>query len=96
MTKPEHAGRRGHVWEGIKANQRAKRLPCFRCGQPINYQLQWPDPGSFSAGHIISKNERPDLAEDPTNVCSEHLRCNQEAGPARVDPQANGTPSEEW
>jgi hypothetical protein len=96
MTRFTNAGRRGRTWEAIKANQRAKRLPCFRCGQPIDYELHFPDPGSFSAGHIISKRDRPDLAEDPTNVCSEHLRCNQGGGTTVAAPTSNGTASEEW
>ena len=92
----KHAGRHGSVWRRLSANQRAKGLPCRRCGQPIDYRLQYPDPASFSCGHIIARSVRPDLAEDPDNLCSEHLRCGQSGGSTLSEPVDLGVPSEEW
>lgn len=74
------AGRSTAAWERIKRNQRAKRLPCFHCGQPIDYTLVHPDPHSFSADHLKPWINHPDLREDPGNVVSSHLRCNQVKG----------------
>ena len=67
-------------WKQIAANQRAKKLPCYLCGQPIDYSLQWPDPASFSADHKLPWKQHPELRYDPGNVVSSHLRCNQSKG----------------
>jgi 5-methylcytosine-specific restriction endonuclease McrA len=67
-------------WRAVAANQRAKHLPCFLCGQPIDYSLEWPDPGSFSADHLRPWAHNPELRYDPGNVVSAHLRCNQSKG----------------
>lgn len=56
-----------------------RKQPCGRCGQRIRYDVEWPDPDSFSAGHIKSWAEHPHLREDPSNLRPEHLRCNQSA-----------------
>jgi 5-methylcytosine-specific restriction endonuclease McrA len=74
------AGRTSAQWEAIKRNQRAKRLPCWHCGQPIDHSLRWPDPRSFSADHLRPLSRYPELAHDPGNVVSSHLRCNQVKG----------------
>lgn len=82
----ENAGRRGSRWNRLKANQRAKRLPCCLCGQSINYSLEHPDPRSFSVQHILDWLTHPELREDPANLDSSHLGCNSSAG-------MNGKPS---
>jgi len=68
------------AWKRITTAQRSKRLACYICGQPINYDLQWPDPGSFSADHVKPYVNHPALRLDPGNVVSAHLRCNQTKG----------------
>ena len=35
-----------------RAALRAKKLPCAICGEPIDYALRYPDPGSFVVDHI--------------------------------------------
>jgi hypothetical protein len=75
------AGRSGRRWKRLCAEVRARRLPCCRCGQAIDYSLEWPDPASFSVDHYpIPLSVRPDLAEDPANLSAAHLHCNQSAG----------------
>ena len=64
------------AWRKLAAVQRAKHLPCFICGQLISYDLEWPDPASFSADHIKPWVRHPELRLDPGNVVSSHLRCN--------------------
>lgn len=68
------------AWKRLTDAQRSKRLPCFLCGQPIDYTLKWPDPGSFSADHIKPWIRHVELRLDPGNVVSAHLRCNQSKG----------------
>lgn len=70
------------------------RQPCARCGQAIRYDLEHPHPDSFSAGHIKSWADHPELREDPSNLRQEHLRCNQSA---HTDEGIGiGTTSRQW
>lgn len=89
-----NAGRRGSRWNRLKANQRAKRLPCCLCGQPIDYTLEWPDPGSFSVQHKQDWHRHPELREDPANLDSAHLGCNSSAG--QDGKPTLGATSETW
>lgn len=54
--------------------------PCCLCGQPIDYQLRYPDPNSCSVQHLKSRILYPELTWDPTNWAPAHLVCNQAAG----------------
>lgn len=92
---PEWAGRATHNWRKLKAAQRAKRLPCALCGQPIDYLLKWPDPGSFTVDHTLARVHHRDLAEDPANLTSAHLACNVAKG-HRAEPPSLGLRSEDW
>lgn len=72
--------------------------PCWLCGQPIDYNLRWPHPDSWSLDHKITVST-PVLgaryALDPGNFRPSHLHCNQERGnnnPDHHPPQ----PSEDW
>lgn len=64
----------------LAANLRAQQHPCYLCGHPIDYQLEWPDPGSFSVEHIKPWSTHPELREDPTNLAAAHLGCNTAKG----------------
>lgn len=79
----------------LKANQRAKRLGCWLCGQPIDYSLPHTDPESFSYDHIKLWSTHPELRFDPTNGASAHLRCNKARGDRDPSPEL-GPASEEW
>lgn len=74
------AGRDTHNWRRIVAAQKARRLPCFHCGQPIDYDKPYPHPSSFTADHLKPRLKYPELAEDPGNVVSSHARCNWSKG----------------
>jgi 5-methylcytosine-specific restriction endonuclease McrA len=89
-----NAGRRGARWVRLKAEVRARRRACCLCGQPIDYSLQWPDPGSFSVQHLKSWDAHPELREDPANLDAAHLGCNTSAGKT-PKPSLGGT-SEAW
>lgn len=75
-----HAGRSTRTWRRLAAAQRAKRLPCWHCGQPIDYTAPAGHPDSFSADHLKPWINHPHLREDPGNVVSSHLLCNQKKG----------------
>lgn len=91
-----NAGRSGRRWGRLKAEVRARRGPCVRCGQAIDYSLTWPDPGSFSTDHYPHPlSTHPHLAEDIGNLWAAHLRCNQSAGDTATH-AGLGEPSEAW
>lgn len=80
----------------MRQQVRARRSPCCRCGQPIDYSLAYPHPESFSVDHYPHPlATHPHLAEDPSNLAAAHLRCNQAAGDRRPLPDLGAT-SEEW
>ena len=89
------AGRKGARYRKLSADQKAKHLPCWLCGQPINYQATYPEPDSFTVDHIKSWINHPELRQDPSNLASAHARCNQSKGKGEA-PVSLGTFSEEW
>ncbi|MBA3781021.1 MAG: HNH endonuclease [Nocardioides sp.] len=90
------AGRSGRRWIRLKAEVKARRGVCCRCGQGIDYSLAWPEPASFSVDHYPHPlSTHPHLAEDPSNLASAHLDCNQSAGDKGVRPSIGAT-SESW
>lgn len=91
-----NAGRRGARWVRLKAEVKAKRGPCCRCWQRIDYALAYPDPNSFSVDHFPHPlSTHPHLAEDPSNLAPAHLVCNQSAGDKGTTPTIGAT-SEAW
>lgn len=96
------AGRSGRRWIRLKAEVYARRGPCCRCGQAINYLLPYidpltgsPDPNSKSVDHFPKPlSTHPHLAEDPSNLAAAHLRCNTSAGDRGVAPA--GITSRRW
>lgn len=92
----DNRGRRGRRWQRLKANQRAKRRPCCICGQPIDYRLRWPDPGSFTVQHVKTWSKNPELREDPSNLDAAHFRCNTGLGDRDQQAAALGNVSETW
>ncbi|MEW1881236.1 HNH endonuclease [Rhodococcoides fascians] len=49
---------------------------CHICQLPIDLSLKYPNKYSFSCDHIIPIQQRPDLADEYTNLASAHLHCN--------------------
>ncbi len=96
MPQPQHRGRSTRQFRKLKAQLRARRLPCAICGQPIDYSLKWPDPGSFSADHRRPLSRNPHLAEDYGNLQPAHLSCNQSKGDAEQFVPNLGLLSEEF
>lgn len=52
---------------------RTLRLPCWICKRPIDYELRWPDPMSFSADHYIPRSLGGALLGE---LRPAHLGCN--------------------
>lgn len=92
----EDAGRRGPRWRRLVANLRMQRRPCWLCGQPIRYDLAWPDPESFTVDHIKPWSTHPHLREDPANLAACHLACNQHRGAGDADRFQVDNTSENW
>jgi hypothetical protein len=93
---PRQLGRTSSRWYRLRLQVKARREPCCRCGQPIDYQLKWPDPNSFSVDHYPhALSTHPHLAEDPGNLKAAHLVCNQSGGNKGEAPGL-GEPSERW
>jgi hypothetical protein len=70
----------------LKRDQRAKRLPCWLCGQPIDYEAAPDEPESFSYDHAKPWSTHPELRLDPGNGRSAHLRCNKSRGNRDLKP----------
>lgn len=78
---------------------KARRLqPCMRCGQDIDYSLEYGDPSgnAFNAGHIKSWIGHPELREDPANLQQEHENCNKAAQKTDGGSLNIGTTSTDW
>ncbi len=66
------------------AYQRARRelaalgLPCWICRRPIDYDLKWPNPWSFTADHAIELDRGG--PNDADNLRPSHARCNIRRG----------------
>lgn len=68
---------------------------CIIDGEPIDYNLQYPHPLSWSLEHLISVKEHPELLMDRNNWASAHFGCNSMKGPEELVLDT-GEPSEEW
>lgn len=92
------AGRSGGTWRKLWATQRAKGMPCWLCGQPVDLALPKTDERSFSVDHYYPLVTHPHLAEDPANLRSAHLACNRQRGAQPPDAllTGKGQPSEDW
>lgn len=96
-------GRSGRPWTRLKAEVYARREPCIRCGQPVNYALPYidpttgrPDPHAKSVDHFPHPlSTHPHLAEDPANCRAAHLGCNWSAG-ASGEQRGVAETSEDW
>jgi hypothetical protein len=95
----KYAGRSTRRWAKIRAQFRewcAKRNePCWLCGQPIDYELQWPHPMAWSPDHYLTVAEHPEHAEDIGNLRASHFDCNNRRGKGPI-PTSLGLRSRPW
>jgi len=74
---------------------RSERRPCWLCGQPIDYTVDYPHPDAFVVDHKQSWINHPELREDPANLAAAHARCNSSKGKSDA-PAGLGVRSEAW
>lgn len=70
-------------------------LPCYLCGQPIDYDAPRHDPEALEADHVLPVSGYPDLEFEPSNLRPTHSRCNRHRGPGRTVASLGAT-SERW
>jgi 5-methylcytosine-specific restriction endonuclease McrA len=75
--------RQGRPYRRLVDTQRALGLPCWWCGQDIDYQITGADaqrsPWAFTLDHAVPLSRGGDLL-DPANARSAHRRCNSARG----------------
>lgn len=75
--------RNGRPYRRLCEQQRALGLPCWWCGQDIDYTLTGSDaqrsPFAFTLDHALPLTRGGDLI-DPANARSAHRRCNSARG----------------
>lgn len=78
----------GSDWRALRAHWRALRLPCARCGHPIDYEDRTRGPRSLVVGHIVSRLEARSLGwtkaqiNHVTNTQPECSTCSSSSGAA--------------
>lgn len=69
--------------------------PCWLDGEPIDYQLKFPHPRSWSLDHAVPIKENMALMLNAANFRSAHLDCNNHRGTDQPRIEL-GEPSEIW
>lgn len=76
----------------------AANLPCWLCGQEINYAARpddHHDTTRFQLDHFFPVSTHMEYAEDPANFRASHALCNQQRG-NKMPEGGLGSLSEEW
>lgn len=75
--------RNGRPYRRLCAQQRALRLPCWWCGEPIRYDITGRPAGrhplAFTLDHLTPLSKGGSLL-DRSNARSAHRRCNSARG----------------
>lgn len=92
--------RRGHTWRKLKRRVAREEHVCWLCGEPIDDELDFPDPRSRSVDHVEPVAVRPELEYVRSNLRAAHLGCNQRRGKRQGSPQpapkADKVRSRDW
>lgn len=83
----------GHVLRRLRARARRTYDICWLCGAPIDKDLAYPHPGSFTIDHVVPVAIDPSLAYSWDNIRAAHASCNIRRQTGRV---ASGRPSTDW
>jgi 5-methylcytosine-specific restriction endonuclease McrA len=76
---------RGRDWQDVRAYWRQRRLPCARCGSPIDYDTPH-SPRSLDVGHIVPRDQAKAMGwpreriNAITNTQPECRTCSRSAG----------------
>ena len=89
------AGRKTRRFKALRKQLRDLGLPCYLCGNAIDYTKTAPHPDSFTVEHVKPRSKYPELAEDPGNLKSAHFGCNNAKG-VREDEAGHGMTSKDW
>ncbi|HAT1303620.1 MULTISPECIES: HNH endonuclease [Corynebacterium] len=73
----------------------AQNLPCWLCGQPIDYQAPAGTTNAFEPDHYHPRADHPELALDPDNLRPAHASCNRSRGKKDI-PLPLGNHSATW
>lgn len=95
MGIAKNAGRSTRRYKRLKADLRQLGLPCWICGQAIDYEAKAPDPASFTVDHVLPRGAYRELAEDAGNLRPAHFSCNDSKS-NRVDFADLGFTSRSW
>lgn len=70
-------------------------LPCWLCGQPIDWDAAPQTPNAFEPDHFHPRSTHPELALDPENLRPSHCSCNRSRQDGMPAPEL-GMTSEAW
>ena len=96
---PYRPGRDGPLYKAARLALKAIDHICHHCGYPIDMQLDYPHPLSWSCDHIVPTSQM--THDDPrqwhiSNMRALHMRCNQSRG-AKPAPHTQGlNTSQQW
>ena len=90
---PRRPGLDDKRYHAMREQLKARQDPCHICGFPIDPQVRYPHPLSWSCDHILPRSQLH--PEDPrnwhlSNARAAHLRCNTSRGAKPLRP----TPSD--
>lgn len=77
-NRPDKDGADRTVFNYYKARLKAMQPPCAICGLPINYDLPYTSPWSFTVDHIVPISRGGTTTEE--NVQAAHRKCNRAKG----------------
>ena len=84
-----------HALVGIAIRLKSRRLPCYLCGQKIDYSLPSHHSMAFTVDHIKPRKTHPHLENVESNCVPAHFRCNRNKGDKEASPGL-GTTSRDW
>ncbi|MFF0942702.1 HNH endonuclease [Kocuria sp. CPCC 205300] len=80
----------------FRVQAETKRLPCWLCGQRIDYDVVDPyDDRYMEPDHLHPVSTHPQYAEDPANLRASHRACNRHRG-NQTATNMLGTQSRNW
>lgn len=67
--------------DALRRRGKRLRLPCWICGHPIDYDLESPDPMSFTADHVVPVGVGGSMTGE---LRPAHRSCNSRRGVGRA------------
>lgn len=84
MTKAAGRGGKGgtdgRAWKRLRERVKRHQDTCWICGEPINFDADYPAPDSFTVDHVEPVAMRPELARTYSNLRAAHAGCNRARG----------------